>query len=120
MEQLNQTIAISASNALVVYFIPCLLIGGGIAIFFSLMNKNPEKALLGCGSLCVLGFVIGLLLMVLEFIKAHVILCLCVGGVFFLLCLILFMIYTPPSPPKIQTEYDPKDDKDSPFYEGPR
>ncbi len=120
MNQLNQTMADAAAGAYVAYFIPCLLIGGGIAIFFSLMNKNPEKAVIGCGSVCALGFVIGLLMMVVEFIKTHVMLCLCVGVVFVLICLVIFMIYTPPSPPKTKDENDSIENKDNPFYEGPR
>lgn len=35
-------------------------------------------------------------------------------------CLILFMVFSPPSPPKKQNEYDPQKDKNNPFYEGPR
>ncbi len=120
MNQLNQTIADAAAGAYVAYFLPCLLIGGGIAIFLSLMNKNPEKAVIGCGSVCALGFVIGLLMMVVEFIKAHVMLCLFIGVAFVFVCLVIFMIYTPPSPPKPKNGNDSTEDKDNPFYEGPR
>lgn len=120
MEPLNHTIATAATNAYFSYFIPFLLIGAGIGLFFAFLNRNPQIAAIGCCSFLGLGFLAGLVIIIGEFIKAHAVLCLVIGLILAIGCLITFMVYSPPSPPNVKDDYDPEEDKDNPFYEGPR
>lgn len=103
-----------------VKMIPLFLLAFGIAVFFSLVRKYPEKAFMGCGGISAIAVLLGLFVWVLDFIAHHIfafiLLAICLVFGF----LILFMIYSPPSHPKTRDDYDPQQDKNNPFYEGPR
>lgn len=112
-----------ASDAAVnqwIKMIPLFIVAFGISVFFSLIRKNPQKAIIGCSGFVGVAFVIGLVVWLLEFISAHFFVFLLIAIGLFFVGLVLFMIYSPPSPPKVHDEYDPQEDKNNPFYEGPR
>lgn len=119
----GQSMATAAANAAIeqwIKMIPLFLLAFGIAVFFSLIRKCPEKAVIGCGGFIAVAALLGLFVWVLDFIAHHVFafillaVCLIFGFLF------LYMIYSPPSPQKKSDEYDPQDDKNNPFYEGPK
>ena len=91
-----------------------------IALFFIFIQKKPQKTMQVCGSLVALVFAIGLVTWILDFIASHAFVFFLLGAGLVFGCLILFMVFSPPSPPKKQNEYDPQNDKNNPFYEGPR
>ena len=91
-----------------------------IALFFIFIQKKPQKTIQVCGSLVAIVFAIGLVTWILDFMASHAFVFILLGGGLVFGCLILFMVFSPPSPPKKQNEYDPQKDKNNPFYEGPR
>ena len=113
----------SMANAAIeqwVRMIPLFLFAFGVAVFFSLVRRSPEKALMGCGGFSAVALLLGLLVWVLDFIARHIFAFILLAVCLVFGFLILFMIYSPPSPPKGRDEYDPQQDKNNPFYEGPR
>lgn len=51
-ENFGQSMAPVAANAAIeqwIKMIPLFLLAFGIAVFFSLIRKSPEKAVIGCG-----------------------------------------------------------------------
>ena len=91
-----------------------------IALFFIFIQKKPQKTLQVCGSLVAIVFAVGLVTWILDFMASHAFVFILLGIGLVFGCLILFMVFSPPSPPKKQNEYDPQKDKNNPFYEGPR
>ena len=118
-ENLGAVMATAAVNQWI-KMIPFFVLALGIAVFFSLIQKNPQKAMIGCCGFVGVALVLGLVVWLLEFVAAHafVFLLLTIGLVFAVL--IIFMIYSPPSVKKAQDEDDSQNDKKNPFYEGPR
>lgn len=116
---LGQVMAAAAVNQWI-KMVPLFLLALGIAVFFALVQKYPQKAMIGCSGFCAVGLVLGLVVWFVEFVAAHafVFLLLAIGLVF--AGLIIFMMYSPPSAPQKQDEYDSQKDKNNPFYEGPR
>lgn len=74
--------------------------------FFIFIQKKTQKTLQVCGSLVAIVFAVGLVTWILDFMASHpfVFILLGIGLVFG--CLILFMVFSPPSPPKKQNEYE--------------
>ena len=91
-----------------------------IALFFIFIQKKPQKTIQVCGSLVAIVFAVGLVTWILDFMASHAFVFIMLGIGLVFGCLILFMVFSPPSPPKKQNEYDPQKDKNNPFYEGPR
>jgi hypothetical protein len=91
-----------------------------IALFFIFIQKKSQKTIQVCGSLFALVFAIGLVTWILDFIASHAFVFFLLGAGLVFGCLILFMVFSPPSPPKKQNEYEAQKDKNNPFYEGPR
>ena len=88
--------------------------------FFIFIQKKPQKTIQVCGSLVAIVFAVGLVTWILDFMASHAFVFIMLGAGLVFGCLILFMVYSPPSPPKKQNGYDPQKDKNNPFYEGPR
>ena len=103
-----------------VKMIPLFLLAFGIAVFFSLVRKYPEKAFMGCGGISAIAVLLGLFVWVFDFIAHHVFAFILLAVCLIFGFLIFYMIYSPPSPQKKSDEYDPQDDKNNPFYEGPK
>lgn len=99
---------------------PLFLLGTGVAIFFTLIQKRPREALIGCSGLCGLAFAIGLFCWILEFIAAHAFAFVILIIILALIAFIVYVVCSSPSLPTIEDDYDPQEDKDNPFYEGPR
>ena len=83
---------------------PLIILAIGIALFFSLIQRYPKQAVLGCGGLSALAFVIGIFTWFLDFVARHAFVFILLGVLVAFICLIAYMIYTPPSPPKINEE----------------
>jgi hypothetical protein len=122
-ENFGQSMATAAANAAIeqwIKMIPLFMLAFGIAVFFSLIRKCPEKAVIGCGGFFAVAALLGLFVWVLDFIAHHVFAFILLAVCLIFGFLILYMIYSPPSPQKKSDEYDPQDDKNNPFYEGPK
>ena len=122
-ENFGQSMATVAANAAIeqwIKMIPLFLLAFGIAVFFSLIRRSPEKAVIGCGGFFAVAALLGLFVWVLDFIAHHVFAFILLAVCLIFGFLILYMIYSPPSPQKKSDEYDPQEDKNNPFYEGPK
>lgn len=122
-ENFWQSMAPVAANAAIelwIKMIPLFLLAFGIAVFFSLIRRSPEKAVIGCGGFFAVAALLGLFVWVLDFIAHHVLAFILLAVCLIFGFLILYMIYSPPSPQKKSDEYDPQEDKSNPFYEGPK
>ena len=122
-ENFWQSMAPVAANAAIeqwIKMIPLFLLAFGIAVFFSLIRRCPEKAVMGCSGFFAVAALLGLFVWVLDFISHHIFAFILLAVCLVFGFLILYMIYSPPSPPKKQGEYDPQEDKNNPFYEGPK
>lgn len=108
---LGSVMANAATNQMIKMF-PLFLLAFGIAVFFSLIQKAPQKAMLGCGGFFAIAFILGILTWFLDFIARHAFIFILLGvlGAFF--CLVAYMIYTPPSPQKSD---DKDDDENNPL-----
>lgn len=100
--------------------LPLFLLGLAIATFFILIQKQPQLVFRVSGGLFALAVVLGIVTWILDFMAKHAFVFIMLGIGLVFGCLILFMVFSPPSPPKKQNEYDPQKDKNNPFYEGPR
>lgn len=100
--------------------LPLLMLGLAIATFFILIQKQPQLVFRVSGGLFALAVVLGIVTWILDFMASHAFVFILLGVGLVFGCLILFMVFSPPSPPKKQNEYDPQKDKNNPFYEGPR
>ena len=122
-ENFWQSMAPVAANAAIeqwIKMIPLFLLAFGIAVFFSLIRRSPEKAVIGCGGFFAVAALLGLFVWVLDFIAHHVFAFILLAVCLIFGFLILYMVYSPPSPQKKQDEFDPQGDKSNPFYEGPK
>lgn len=53
------------------FFLPVVALGAILSIGLTLVQKRPEFLAFGCGGIFLLAFVVGLILTIIEFIKAH-------------------------------------------------
>lgn len=97
-----------------------LVLGLAIATFFILIQKQPQLVFRVSGGLFALAVVLGIVTWVLDFMAKHAFVFILLGVGLVFAVLVAFMIFSPPSPPKRQNDYDPQKDKNNPFYEGPR
>jgi len=100
--------------------LPLLVLGLAIATFFILIQKQPQLVFRVSGGLFALAVVLGIVTWVLDFMAKHAFVFILLGVGLVFAVLVAFMIFSPPSPPKQQNDYDPQKDKNNPFYEGPR
>lgn len=100
--------------------LPLFLLGLAIASFFILIQKQPQLVFRVSGGIFALAVVLGIVTWVLDFMAKHAFVFILLGVGLVFAVLVVFMIFSPPSPPKKQNEYDPQKDKNNPFYEGPR
>lgn len=84
--------------------LPLLLLAIGIALFFSLIQRSPQKAVLGCGGFFAIAFILGIFTWFLDFVARHAFVFILLGVLGIFVCLIVYMIYTPPSPQKSDKE----------------
>ena len=94
---LGDVMAIAATGQMI-KMVPLFILAIGIAIFFSLVQKNPQKAALGCGGFFAIAFVLGVISLFLEFIANHAFLFILLALTLIVVCLVIYMIYTPPNP----------------------
>ena len=59
----------NTATSQMISMLPLFVFATGIAVFFALVQKNPQKAAIGCGGLCAIAFILGLFIWVLDFIK---------------------------------------------------
>jgi surface polysaccharide O-acyltransferase-like enzyme len=88
----------NAATGQMIKMVPLFILAIGIAIFFSLVQKNPQKAALGCGGFFAIAFVLGVISLFLEFIANHAFLFILLALTLIVVCLVVYMIYTPPNP----------------------
>ena len=100
--------------------LPLLMLGLAIAAFFILIQKQPQLVFRVSGGLFALAVVLGIVTWVLDFMAKHAFVFILLGVGLVFAVLVAFMIFSPPSPPKQQSDYDPQKDKNNPFYDGPR
>lgn len=109
----------NTATSQMISMLPLFVFATGIAVFFALVQKNPQKAAIGCGGLCAIAFILGLFIWVLDFIASHAFVFVLLAVALIFIFLICYMVYSPPiSKPENKPE-EPLD-KDNPFYEGPR
>lgn len=109
----------NTATSQMISMLPLFVLAAGIAVFFALVQKNPQKAAIGCGGLCAIAFILGLFIWVLDFIASHAFVFVLLAAALIFIFLICYMVYSPPiSKPENKPE-EPLD-KDNPFYEGPR
>lgn len=53
------------------FFLPVVALGAILSVGLTLVQKRPEFLAFGCGGIFLLAFVVGLILTIIEFIKAH-------------------------------------------------
>jgi len=94
---LGTAMANAATNQ-TIKMVPLFLLAIGITTFFTLVQKNPQKAALGCGGFFAIAFVLGAINLFLEFIANHAFLFILLALTLIVVCLVVYMIYTPPSP----------------------
>ena len=92
--------------------LPLFVLAAGIAVFFALVQKNPQKA--------AIAFILGFFIWVLNFIASHAFIFILLAVALIFIFLICYMVYSPPTPNRPKNESDETLDKDNPFYEGPR
>lgn len=85
--------------------IPLFVLAIGIAIFFALIQKNPQKAAIGCGGFVAVAMVLGGIAWFLDFVARHAFIFILLAVGMSLGALILFMVYSP-STPKIKHNRD--------------
>ena len=90
---------------------PLFLLAIGIATFFTLVQKDPQKASLGCGGFFTLAIVLGIFGWFLDFIAKHAFLFIFLALTIVFVSLVAYMIYSPPSLQK------PKDEQEKSFDE---
>lgn len=109
----------NTATSQMISMLPLFVFAAGIAVFFALVQKNPQKAAIGCGGLCTIAFILGLFIWVLDFIASHAFVFVLLAVALIFIFLIIYMVYSPPSPKPENKPEEPLD-KDNPFYEGPR
>lgn len=110
----------NTATSQMISMLPLFVFAAGIAVFFALVQKNPQKAAIGCGGLCAIAFILGLFIWVLDFIASHAFVFVLLAVALIFIFLIIYMVYSPPSPKRPSNEQEVPLDKDNPFYEGPR
>lgn len=95
--------------------LPILLLAIGIALFFSLIQRNPQKAVLGCGGFFAISFVLGIFTWFLDFVANHAFIFVLLGVTIIFAGLVVYMVYSPPSPPKSDEKNDDKSDQSNPL-----
>lgn len=110
----------NTATSQMISMLPLFVFAAGIAVFFALVQKNPQKAAIGCSGLCAIAFILGLFIWVLDFIASHAFIFILLAVALIFIFLICYMVYSPPSPNRPKNESDETLDKDNPFYEGPR
>ena len=110
----------NTATSQMISILPLFVFAAGIAVFFALVQKNPQKAAIGCGGLCAIAFILGFFIWVLNFIASHAFIFILLAVALIFIFLICYMVYSPPSPNRPKNESDETLDKDNPFYEGPR
>ena len=95
--------------------LPLLLLAIGIALFFSLIQRSPQKAVLGCGGAFAIAFILGIFTWFLDFIASHAFIVILLGVILILAGLVVYMIYSPQSPPKSDKEDDDSSDQRNPL-----
>ena len=108
----------NTATSQMISMLPLFVLAAGIAVFFALVQKNPQKAAIGCGGLCAIAFILGLFIWVLDFIASHAFIFILLAVALIFIFLICYMVYSPPSPKRPKDE--PEESLDNPFYEGPR
>ncbi|MBP5767594.1 MAG: hypothetical protein J6W51_00535 [Fibrobacter sp.] len=111
---LGSVMANAATNQMIKMF-PLFLLAFGIAVFFSLIQKAPQKAVLGCGGFFAIAFILGIFTWFLDFIARHAFAFILIGIFGIFICLIAYMIYTPPSPQKSDDKDDESSDQNNPL-----
>ena len=53
------------------FFLPIVVLGAILSIGLSLAQKKPEMLAYGCGTIFMFAFVVGIILTIVDFIKAH-------------------------------------------------
>ena len=104
----NDTMISQISNAFFSsffsFFLPIVALGAILSVGLSLAQKRPEFLAYGCGGIFLLAFVVGLILTIIEFVKAHST-AFIVGGVVLVLIIIVAAIVFKTT----QTEEFPED-----------
>ena len=114
---LGSIMADAATNQMIKMF-PLFIFALGIAIFFSLVQRNPQKAILGCGGFFAFAIILGIVTWFLDFIANHAFLFIILAITLFVIVLIIYMIYSPPTAEKKPIKKDSLE-KEDPFNEGP-
>lgn len=73
------------------FFLPVVALGAILSVGLTLAQKRPEFLAFGCGGIFLLAFVVGLILTIIEFIKAHST-AFIVGGIVLVLIIIVAAI----------------------------
>ena len=50
----------NTATSQMISMLPLFVFAAGIAVFFALVQKNPQKAAIGCSGLCAIAFILGL------------------------------------------------------------
>ena len=96
----------SAATNQMIKMLPLFILAIGIAFFFTLIQKHPQQAVLGCGGLSALAFIIGIITWFLEFIASHAFVFIFLSVTLLFVGLIAYMVYSPPNTPKTDEEDD--------------
>lgn len=91
---LGPIMADAATNQMIKMF-PLFMLALGIAVFFSLVQKNSKKAAIGCGGFFAIAFVLGFIIWISEIIANHAAVFILFAIAIALACLIAYMIYSP-------------------------
>lgn len=105
----------NAATNQMIKMLPFFILAIGIALFFTLIQKHPQQAVLGCGGLFALAFFIGIITWFLEFIASHAFVFIFLGVTLVFVGLITYMVYSPPSLQKTDEEDDDLTDDNNPL-----
>lgn len=75
--------------------IPLFVLAVGIAVFFALVQKNPQKAAVGCGTFAAIAVGLALITWLFDFVARHAFIFILLAVGLCLGALILFMVYSP-------------------------
>ena len=86
------------------FFLPIVALGAILSVGLSLAQKRPEFLTYGCGGIFLSVFIVGLILTIIEFVKAYSIFFI-IGGILLILVIIVAVIVFKTT----QTEEFPED-----------
>lgn len=85
------------------FFIPIVVLGAILSIGLSLAQKKPEMLAYGCGTIFLLAIVGGIIITIVDFIKAHST-AFIVGGIILVLAILICCFIFKPNPKEIELQ----------------